>query len=43
VLGLDDLDLESHAGDLMAEALAAGMRRSPVDAVDALFGDDGWE
>jgi hypothetical protein len=43
VLGLDDLDLGSHAGDLMAEALAAGMRRSPVDAVDALFGDDGWE
>jgi hypothetical protein len=42
-LGLDDLDLDSHAGDLMAEALAAGLRRWPLQAVDTLFGDDSWQ
>ena len=39
-LGLEDLLGESD--DLMAEALAAGVRRSPLDAVDSIFGGEGW-
>jgi hypothetical protein len=42
VLGLDDLSLDDHAADLMAEALPLGVRRSASSAVDAVFGSDKW-
>ncbi len=40
VLGLDDLSMDDHDADLMAEALPAGTRRSPAAAVDAVFGSE---
>jgi hypothetical protein len=40
VLGLDDLSLDDHSADLMAEALPLGVRHSASDAVDAVFGSD---
>jgi hypothetical protein len=40
VLGLDDVSLDDDEADLMAEALPLGVRRTPSDAVDAVF--DHW-
>src|SRR5262249_51616304 len=36
VLGLEDLDLAEHNDDLMAEALVAGVRRLPGEAIVAV-------
>jgi hypothetical protein len=43
-LGLDDLDSDDHADDLMGDLLPLGVRRMPMlEAVDSLFANDGWE
>src|SRR5205823_3615053 len=43
LLGLDDLDPLKYPNDIMAGALAPGIRRHPSPAdVDAVFASKGW-